>query len=96
VNLKQKFARVKQDVRENYPTYVGLVVSAAVATAMTTVYYRRSINELFEENYLIRKVDGNDNLVALVPLTDDCIQEMKDGKTITYPTDDGNFAMKLN
>ena len=96
MNLKKKIARVRKDVRENYPAYVGLVVTAVAATAMTAVRYRRSIDELFDENYLIRKVDGNDDLVALVPLTNDCIQKMKDGKTLSDPTDDGNFSMKLD
>jgi hypothetical protein len=96
MNLKKTIARVKKDIKENYPAYVGIVAAAVTATAATTVYYRRSINELFEENYLIKKVDGNDDLVALVPLTSDCIQKMKDGETLAYPTDDGHFSMKLD
>lgn len=96
MSLKQKINRIKENVKENYPAYIGVTVTATMAAIITTIYYRRSIEELFEEHYLIKKVDGNDNLARLVPLTDDCIQKMKDGETLTYRTDDGNFSMKLD
>lgn len=97
MNLKKKIGQIKKNVKENYPAYIGIVGTAAVVTSVAAkIYYGRTIASLFEEHYLIKKVDGQDDLEGLIPVTSESINSMKEGKTITYPTDDGHLHMRLD